>query len=288
MDTLVRSETSQHRISADGPVTMIGERINPTGRKMLARALREGNMDYVAEQARQQVAAGADLLDINVGVPGLDEVALLPQVVQLIATVSDRPLCIDTANPMALAAALEVAPRSAKPLVNSVNGEETSLGNVLPLVKDRGAAVIGLTMDDRGIPNDPETRAAIAERIVERAARIGIPTEDVLIDPLVLTVGADANAGAVTLRTIELVRERLGVNINLGATNVSFGLPERPILNQAFLALAIRAGATCMITDAAKLGLAIRAAELLLGRDEYAGNYISMYRRLQKLLAGAS
>lgn len=284
MDTLVRSETKQHTISTQGPVTMIGEKINPTGRKTLAQALRDRKLEYVAEQAQQQAASGADLLDVNVGVPGIDDVALLPEVIRMVASVIDRPLCIDTANPAALAAALPVAP--GKPLVNSVNGEESSLDNILPLVRDWGAAVIGLTMDERGIPNDPETRAAIAERIVERAVKIGIPAEDVVIDPLVLTVGADANAGAVTLRTIELVRQRLGVNINLGATNVSFGLPERPTINQAFLALSICAGATCLITDVAKLGLSIRAAELLLGRDEYAGNYISTYRRLQKLLAG--
>lgn len=281
MKTSVKSEAKEVIISTDGPVTMIGEKINPTGRKRLAQALREMDLDYVRELARQQAAAGADLLDVNVGVLGLDEVALLPEVVKAVVSEVDLPLCIDTVNPAALAAALPVAP--GKALVNSVNGEEGSLKSVLPLVKDRGAAVIGLTMDEGGIPNDPETRAAIAEKIVERAAQIGIPAEDVVIDPLVLTVGADANASAVTLRTIELVRERLGVNINLGAANVSFGLPQRHTLNQAFLALSISAGATCMITDVAKLGLAIRAAELLLGRDEYAGRYISLFRSQQKL-----
>lgn len=281
MKTSVKSEAKEVIISTDGPVTMIGEKINPTGRKRLAQALREMDLDYVRELARQQAAAGADLLDVNVGVLGLDEVALLPEVVKAVVSEVDLPLCIDTVNPAALAAALPVAP--GKALVNSVNGEEGSLKSVLPLVKDRGAAVIGLTMDEGGIPNDPETRAAIAEKIVERAAQIGIPAEDVVIDPLVLTVGADGNASAVTLRTIELVRERLGVNINLGATNVSFGLPQRHTLNQAFLALSIPAGATCMITDVAKLGLAIRAAELLLGRDEYAGRYISLFRSQQKL-----
>lgn len=281
MKTLVSSGTKEVMISTDGPVTMIGEKINPTGRKKLAQALREMNLDYVRDLARQQAAAGADLLDVNVGVPGLDDVALLPEVAKVVAAEVDLPLCIDTASPEALAAALPVVP--GKPLVNSVNGEEVSLASVLPLVKDRGAAVIGLAMDENGIPEDPETRAAIAEKIVERAVKIGIPAEDVVIDTLVLTVGADAQAGAVTLRTIELVRERLGVNINLGATNVSFGLPERHTLNQAFLALSIKAGATCMITDAAKLGLAIRGAELLLGRDDYAMRYITCFRNQQKL-----
>lgn len=281
METLVSSGSKESIISTDGPVTVIGEKINPTGRKKLARALREMDLHHVRELARQQAAAGADLLDVNVGVPGLDEVALLPEVVKVVAAEVDLPLCIDTANPEALDAALRVAP--GKPLVNSVNGEEVSLQNVLPLVKDRGAAVIGLTMDETGIPADAEARAAIAEKIVERAAQRGIPMNDVVIDPLVLTVGADDKAGTVTLRTIELVRERLGVNINLGATNVSFGLPARHILNQAFLTLSIRAGATCMITDVAKLGLSIRAAELLLGRDDFAGQYISLFRTQQKL-----
>lgn len=277
METIVKSDTKTHVISTEGPVTMIGEKINPTGRKKLAQALRDGDFDYVRELARSQAAAGADILDVNVGVPNLDDKAVLPDVVELVASEVDLPLCIDTANPEALAAALAVAP--GRPLVNSVNGEEESLESVLPLVKEYDVPVIGLTMDDDGIPDDPETRASIAEKIVERAAQLGIATEDVVIDPLVLTVGADTNAGAVTLRAIELIRERLGVNINLGATNVSFGLPERHVLNQAFLALSIDAGATCMITDPAKLGLAIRAAELLLGRDDFAGGYIGFYRK---------
>ena len=183
--------------------------------------------------------------------------------------------------PWRVVSALAVAP--GKPLVNSVNGEEASLARVLPLVKEHGAAVIGLAMDDDGIPADAESRARVAETIVERAAKLGIPAEDIVIDPLVLTVGADPQAGAITLQTIELVRERLGVNINLGATNVSFGLPERHTINQAFLALSIAAGANCMITDPAKLALAIRAAELLLGRDDYAARYIGAFRRLTKL-----
>ncbi len=281
MKTFVRSETREVVLSTDGPVTMIGEKINPTGRKRLARALQGMELDYIRQLAVRQVDAGADLLDVNVGVPGLDDVTVLPKVVEAVAQVVDVPLCIDTANPEALAAALPAAP--GKPLVNSVNGEESSLMGVLPLVKERGAAVIGLTMDEDGIPNDPETRAGIAEKIVERAVQIGVPVEDVVIDPLVLTVGADATAGAVTLRTIELVRERLGVNVNLGATNVSFGLPQRPTINQAFLALAIKAGASCVITDPARLGLAVRATELLLGRDEYAGRYISLFRLQQTL-----
>jgi 5-methyltetrahydrofolate--homocysteine methyltransferase len=280
MKTIIQSETHKVVIDNEGPFTVIGEKINPTGRKKLAAALQEGNFDYVRELAEKQAAAGADLLDINVGVPGMDEVALLSQVVKVVAAVTDKPVCLDTPNPAALEAALQIAP--GKPLVNSVNGEEKSLSAILPLVKERQAAVIGLTMDDNGIPNDPETRVAIAEKILERAAQLGIPAEDVIIDPLVLTVGADSNAGAVTLRTIEIVRREFGVNINLGASNVSFGLPERHTINQAFLALAIGAGASCAITDPMKLTLTIRAADLLLGRDDYAGRYIRYFRSMPK------
>ncbi len=276
MQTLLRSDTTEVKIDTDGPVVIIGEKINPTGRKRLAQALREGNFDYVQELATRQVEAGADVLDVNIGVPGLDEVALLPQVVKAVASRVEVPICVDSANHEALAAALAAIP--GKPLVNSVNGEEAVLQAVLPIVKDRGAAVIGLTMDDDGIPNDPETRLAIAGKILERAAQIGIPAEDVVIDPLVLTVGADNNAGIVTLRTIELVRRELGVNINLGASNVSFGLPDRHTVNQAFLALAIGAGANCAITDPMKLTAIIRATDLLLGRDFYAMRYIAHYR----------
>jgi 5-methyltetrahydrofolate--homocysteine methyltransferase len=278
MQTIIESRTKQVVISTIGPVTIIGEKINPTGRKKLAEALRQGNLDYVCELARKQAAAGADILDVNVGVPGMDDVALLSQVVKLVASEVDLPLCLDTPNPKALAAALPVAP--GRPLVNSVNGEEASLNAVLPLVKERGAAVIGLAMDEGGIPTDPEVRVAIAERIMERAVRIGIPAENVIIDPLVLTVGADTNAGAITLQTIELIRRALGVNINLGASNVSFGLPERHTINQAFIALAVGAGATCLITDPMALTLTVRAIDLLRGRDEYASRYITHFRSL--------
>jgi len=280
MNTLLKSQTREVSISAEGPIVIIGEKINPTGRKLLAAAYREGNLDYVRELAQKQVAAGADLLDVNVGVPGLDEVELLPKIVAAVASFVDVPLCLDSANVQALAAALPLAP--GKPLVNSVNGEEASLASVLPLIKDRGAAVIGLTMDERGIPNDPETRISIAGKILERAARLGIGPEDIVIDPLVLTVGADTNAGVVTLRTIEGVRKEFGVNINLGASNVSFGLPERHTINEAFLALAAGRGANCVITDPMKHTLMIRAIDLLMGRDAYGARYIQYYRTLPK------
>jgi 5-methyltetrahydrofolate--homocysteine methyltransferase len=231
----------------------------------------------VLELAQLQAAAGADILDVNVGVPGLDDEALLPQVIKIISENFELPLCIDTPNPKALSAALKVVP--GKPLVNSVSAEAKSLENVLPLVREYGAAVIGLTMDDDGIPTTAEGRLSAAGKIIERAAQMGIPVEDIVIDPLVLTVGADQMAGLVTLKTVRLVREEYGVNINLGASNVSFGLPDRHTLNQTFLSLAIGYGANCMITDPAKFTATIRAADLLLGRDAYARRFVTYYRQ---------
>ena len=277
METVLQGTGGELKIRVGGNTVVIGEKINPTGRKKLAAALQEGNLEYVVELATGQVAAGADILDVNVGVAGMDEVALLPEVVKMVASVVQVPLCIDTANPDALAAALSVAP--GRPLVNSVNGEEKSLQAVLPRVKERGAAVIGLALDENGIPATAEGRLAVAAKIIERAAKLGIALEDVIIDPLVLTVGADQYAGETTLKTIRLLHQEYGININLGASNVSFGLPDRHTLNQAFLALSIAEGATCMITDPAKLTPIIRATDLLLGRDAYARRWVQYFRK---------
>lgn len=277
MKTELTSKTKKAVLNTDGPFVVIGEKINPTGRKKLAAALQEGNLGYVRDLATRQIEAGADVLDVNVGVPGVDDVALLKQVVKLLADEFDVPLCLDSPNPAALAAALPLCP--GRTLVNSVNGEEKSLNAVLPLVKEHGAAVIGLTMDDNGIPNDSETRLAIAEKIIERAAKLGIPADDIVIDPLVLTVGADQKASSVTLQTIEMVRREFGVNVNIGASNVSFGLPERDVVNVAFLSMAIYAGATCAITDPMKYSLHIRATDLLRGRDANAVRYLKYYRK---------
>jgi len=279
VQTILISDKSEVKIDTEGPFVIIGEKINPTGHKKLATALREEDYDYVRELVRMQVEAGADVLDVNVGVPGLDEVSLLPRVIEIVTSEADIPICLDSANHEALAAGLAVTP--GKPLVNSVNGEQASLETVLPIVKDYGAAVIGLTMDDDGIPNDVEVRVGIAGKILERAAKIGIPAEDVVIDPLVLTIGADSNAGVVTLQTIEMIRREFGVNINLGASNVSFGLPDRHTINQAFLALAAGVGATCAITDPLKLTATIRAIDLLRGRDPFSERYIKHFRSQQ-------
>ncbi|KAF0107000.1 MAG: 5-methyltetrahydrofolate--homocysteine methyltransferase [Anaerolineaceae bacterium] len=281
MHTILKSNTKEIIIGIDKPFVMIGEKINPTGRKKLAAALIEGNLDYIRELAASQIAWGADVLDINVGVPGIDEVAMVKRVVELVASLTDAPLCLDSANPDVLAAGLAAAP--GKPLVNSVSGETKKLETVLPLVKDRGAAVIGLTMDDNGIPKTAEERVAVAEKILNRAAQMGIPAEDVIIDPLVLTVGSDSKAALVTLQTVDLLRRTFGVNVNLGASNVSFGLPERPTVNAAFLALGIQSGATCSITDPQKFGQTVRAADLLLGRDPNSMRYLKYFRAAEKL-----
>lgn len=279
METILKSEQKEVKISFDSPFTIIGEKINPTGRKKLAAALKEGDYDYVRNLAIRQVEMGANILDVNVGVPGIDEVAVLPEVAKLVSEIVDVPLCLDSANHNAIAAALAVVP--GKPLVNSVNGEEKSLEAILPVVKEFGVSVIGLTMDDDGIPNNAETRIAIAEKILERAAKLGISADDIVIDPLVLTVGADSNAGSVTLKTIQMLREKFGVNINLGASNVSFGLPDRHTVNQAFLSLAMGVGATCAITDPIKLTSSIRATDLLMGRDTFGARYIGYWREHQ-------
>jgi len=238
-------------------------------------------MDYVKQLALRQVAWGADVLDINVGHPQIDEAAMIPLVVEAVKSVVDVPLCIDSNDPKILEAGLNAA--SGKPLVNSVNGEEKQLSAVLPIVKARGAAVIGLTIGEEGIPKTAEERLAVAGRIIERAAQIGIPVEDIIIDPLVMTVGHDSNAALITLKTIELIKKEFGVNINLGASNVSFGLPDRHSVNSAFLSLAMQMGATCSITDPIKLGSMIRATDLLLSKDANSIRYLKYFRATEKL-----
>ena len=283
MHTILKSKTKEVVIGEDRPFVMIGEKINPTGLKKLGQALVEQNFEYVKQLAQRQVAWGADVLDVNVGHPQIDEVAIMPKVVEAVLSVVDVPLCIDSNEPKILEAGLKHAP--GKPLVNSVNGEEKQLSTVLPIVKDRGAAVIGLTIGEDGIPATPEGRLAAAGTIIERAAKLGIAIEDIIIDPLVMTVGHNSNAGLVTLKTIELLRKEFGVNINLGASNVSFGLPDRHSVNSAFLALAIQTGVTTAITDPIKLGSSIKAIDLLLGRDANSMRYLKYFRATEKLKA---
>ena len=277
METVLKGTTTTVHIAPDRPTVLIGERINPTGRKKLAAELIAGNVEVVKAEALAQVAAGADVIDVNVGAVGVDQVTLLPRAVEMAQEVVEVPLSIDTPDPAALAAALKVY--QGKPLVNSVNGEEKNLSRVLPLVAEHGAAVIGLCMDDDGVPDDPQKRLEIACKIVERAEALGISSEDVLIDCLALTVGADSRAALVTLEAIRLVRTELGVNMTLGASNVSFGLPDREVVNQAFLAMAIREGVNAPIINAARVSQAILAVDVLLGRDEFAMRYIKDYRK---------
>ena len=280
MKTRVSSAKKEVLIGDDRPTVLIGERINPTGKKKLAAALQAGDMDLVRQEALAQVQAGADILDVNVGVAGLDEVALLPQAVQVVIEAVDVPLCLDSHDPKALAAALKVY--RGKAIVNSVSGQEQSLNEILPLVEQYGAAVIGLTMDDEGIPKDAERRSKIAHKIVARAEALGIPREDVIMDCLALTIATEGQAVLVTLEAIRRVRAELGVNQTLGASNISFGLPDREVLNGTFLALAIAAGVTCPTVDAAKVRPSVLATDLLLGHDDYAMRYIRAFRQRQQ------
>ncbi len=279
METKISSADKEVLIGDNQPTVLIGERINPTGKKKLATSLQAGDMTLVRREAIAQVQAGADILDVNVGMSGGDETALLPQAVQAVMETVDVPLSLDSDNPKALKAALKIY--KGKPIINSVTGQERSLNEVLPLVKEYGAAVIGLTIDDEGISMDANRRVAIAHKIVDRAEALGIPREDIIIDCLVLTVATDNNAGLMALEAIRKVKAELGVNQTAGASNISYGLPERGVLNNAFLSLSIAAGVTCPTVDVAKVRQAVLATDLLLGRDSYAQNYIQAYRQHQ-------
>ena len=280
--TTLFSKTRTVTITRGAPTVIIGERINPTGRKQVLQALQAGDFETIRRDALAQVQAGAQVLDVNAGVPGMDEVHLLPRVIKEVVSVTDVPLCIDTANPHALAAALEIY--QGKALINSVNGEEASLSSVLPLAKQHGAAVIALCMDGIGIPSTPAGRLAVAAKIIDRALQIGIPLEDIIIDPLVMAVSADSQAGAVTLAAITRIVEKWGLNVTIGASNISFGLPDRAALNAAFLAMAIHAGVTCPITNPLEPALrsTVLAADLALGRDDYAARWIREFRARKK------
>ena len=288
LTTVLSSATRQVVISRDGPTVIIGERINPTGRKQVLAAFAAGDFEIARTDALAQVEAGTHMLDVNAGVPGADEPVMLKQVMQTVMAATDVPLCIDTADPIALAAAL--AFYKGKALVNSCNGEERSLNAVLPIVKEYGAAVIGLCMDDDGIPATPEARLAVAGKIIERAGKLGIPIEDVIIDPLALTMGADSHAGRIAMDTIELIIKEFGVNITMGASNISFGMPDRPYINSAFIAMAIHAGMTCPITNplVTQVITAVLAADLSMGRDDYGMRWIKAYRKRQKAAGAAA
>jgi 5-methyltetrahydrofolate--homocysteine methyltransferase len=281
MRTTISSATRTVTIGPDEPFVIIGERINPTGRKQLLAEMQAGNLARIREDAIAQAEAGAHILDVNAGVPGADEVALLCQAVQEVMAVTDLPLCFDSASPAALEAALALY--RGKPIINSVTGEESSMERVLPLAKKYHAAVIAMCNDEDGIRMDARERLAVARKILRRAEEYGIPPEDVIIDCQAMAVSADHRAGRVTLETIRLVTQELGNNTVIGASNISFGLPDRTSLNATFLSMAIACGLTCAITNplVPENRKAIRAAELFMGRDEFAMNWIAAFRAEQ-------
>jgi 5-methyltetrahydrofolate--homocysteine methyltransferase len=286
METKVHSKSRETVIGPNHPIAIIGERINPTGKKRLAASLVAREMDRVQRLAESQVANGATILDVNVGAAGVNEVEVLPLAVLAVMEVTDMPLCLDSPNAEALRAALKVY--EGKALINSVNGEEASLQRVLPLVAEHKAAVIGLAMDDDGIPCTAAARIAIAKKIVMRAEALGIPREDILIDCLALTVSADSTAALVTLDAIRGVREELGVNMSLGASNISFGLPDREAVNAIFLAMAMAYGVNAPIVNPDNAQRDVAIANLLLGRDEFGMNYVRYCRAQAKKAKAAA
>ncbi len=281
MLTELSGPSSSVTIGPDLLTVIIGERINPTGRKAFSAELQAGNLSRIPRDAQAQFSTGAQVLDVNVGAAGVDEVKLLPQAVQMVQDTVDVPVSIDSPNPEALAASLKIA--KGRALVNSVNGEEAKLASVLPVVAEYGAAVIALCMDDSGIPETPEARLAVAEKILERAQKLGIGIESILFDPLVLTVGANHLSGRITMETAKLLRAKLGCNLTVGASNASYGMPDREMLNTVFLAQLIAIGVNAPICNPLKNTLTVRAADLMLGRDEWAMNYIRTYRTLSAM-----
>ena len=280
--TIIKSETQEVSINRDLPTVIIGERINPTGRKKLQEEMKQGVFDIVRRDAVSQVEAGAHILDVNAGVPRVDEAALLVEIIKVIVELTDVPLCIDTADVKALEAALKIY--KGKALVNSVNGEEDKLASVLPLIKEYGAAVIGLAMDDDGIPKTVGKRLDITRKIIDRATDIGILLEDIIIDPLALSMGAEEGAGKMALDSIEAIVKEFGVNITMVCSNISFGIPDREPVNATFMGMAVRCGLTCPITNPLKqqVQMAILAADLCMDRDEFATNWIGAYRKRKK------
>lgn len=278
MKTTVSSATRTVLIGPDEAFVVIGERINPTNRKKLAEELRKYDYSRVRTEAVVQVEAGAQMLDVNCGIPGADEPGMLRGAVIAMQEVTDAPLSIDSSTPEALEAALPAY--KGKALVNSVTGEDEVLERLLPLIKKYGAAVIGIANDDTGISNDPEVRFEVAKKIVGRCADHGIPKEDVLIDPLCMPIGANHEFGRITFQTMRLIRDRLGVNMSVGAGNVGFGLPDRPPLTATFMLLGMQVGLTASITNALEPEIykMILAGDLMLGKDSFGKKWNQHYR----------
>lgn len=276
MKTILKGKLSEVIIDTHGPVRIIGESINPTRRKKLVSSLQDNDFSYVLELAESQIRAGADILDVNVGYPGVDDVSVLSKAVIAIQEKFDIPLCLDSPNPKAIESALKAS--SGKCIINSINGKESSLHELLPVARDHGAALIALCMDDDGITNDPEKRVSIADKIINMALKTGIKQEDIVIDPVAMAVSAEPQACVVTLETIRLLNEKIGHNITMGASNISFGLPDRESLNASFLTLAIYCGVTCPIANPEKITSAVRATDLILGRDDFAIRFVEYFQ----------
>jgi len=277
-ETVISSAKREMIIGFDHPFVMIGERINPTGRKILAAEMAAGDFTRVEADARAQVEAGAQMLDVNAGIPLADEPAILARAIQLVQSITDVPLSIDSSIVAALEAGLAVY--QGKALVNSVTGEEERLESVLPLVKKYGAAVVAISNDETGISEDPNVRFSIAKKIVERAADYGIPACDVVVDPLVMPIGAINTAGRQVMYILERLRNELKVNSTCGASNVSFGLPNRNGINAAFLTMAIGAGLTSAITNPlhAEVMQAVLGADVMMGHDPNCAQWIRKFR----------
>jgi 5-methyltetrahydrofolate--homocysteine methyltransferase len=277
-DTFVSSETREVVIGFERPFVLIGERINPTGRRLLAEEMKNGDFSRVEQDAIAQVGAGAQMLDVNAGIPLADEPALLAKAVELVQSLTDVPLSIDSSIVAALEAGLSVY--RGKALVNSVTGEEERLEQVLPLVARHGAAVVAISNDETGISEDPDVRFDVARKIVTRAADHGIPASDVVVDPLVMPIGAMGTAGRQVFHLIRRLREELGVNTTCGASNISFGLPNRAGINAAFLSMAMAAGMTSAITNPLEpeIRQAILASDVLNGHDANCVTWIKTYR----------
>jgi len=279
MHTTVSSATKTVTIGPDQPFCIIGERINPTGRKIFQEQLRAGDMSAVEKDVLDQVAMGATMLDVNMGAPLVDEAELLAKAVTMIQELTDLPLCIDSSVVEALEAGLDAY--KGKALVNSITAEDERMELILPLVKKHGAAIIALPNDEFEIPEAPERRLELTKYIVEQATgKYGIPIEDIVIDPLAMPIGADSQMVVRTLKTIELIRDTFDLNMTLGASNVSFGMPDRHALNAVFIPMAMKAGLTSAIMDARteKIVTAVRAADLMMGNDEWGASWIALHR----------